>query len=288
MSCDNCRKGSALPGTPIGAIIDDAYYSPAPSSPGSDAPSKSAMILLMDAFGFDLDNPKIMADTFAQKLGMDVWVPDIFDGTPIFRAHELDGLVPEKAGGKLASFGTLRFAAKVITRFPRFYANRPAVIDARIHKFIDKIKKDKGYEKFGAVGYCYGGAAAVRLGATHLVNSIVVCHPGTISESDIKAIRVPTSWCCAEEDMSFKPALRKQAEAIFLTRKEQKSFVDYEFKDWKGPSRCGLLVSDLEFSALWIGMAHGFAARPDTTDSEIKEAYEGGIKQTVSWFKKTL
>jgi carboxymethylenebutenolidase len=37
-------------------------------------------VLLTDGFGIVVDNPKILADGFAKKLNMDVWVPDTFNG----------------------------------------------------------------------------------------------------------------------------------------------------------------------------------------------------------------
>ena len=38
----------------------------------------------------------------------------------------------------------------------------------------------------------------------------------------------------------------------------------------------------------YIGTAHGFAVRPNLTVPEVKAGYEGGLEQTVAWFRKTL
>ena len=46
--------------------------------------------------------------------------------------------------------------------------------------------------------YCFGGASCVRLGGTDLVNSVVICHPGPFTIDQVKAIKVPTAWVCAE------------------------------------------------------------------------------------------
>ena len=37
-----------------------------------------------------------------------------------------------------------------------------------------------------------------------------------------------------------------------------------------------------------IGTAHGFAVRPNLEVPEVKVGYEGGLEQTIAWFKKTL
>lgn len=79
MSCPDCITGANLPGTPKGVLKDDgSYFAAAPE--GGNSEHKRAVILLTDVFGLGLDNPKIMADYFAEQLQCDVWVPDIFAG----------------------------------------------------------------------------------------------------------------------------------------------------------------------------------------------------------------
>ena len=46
--------------------------------------------------------------------------------------------------------------------------------------------------------YCLGGAIAVRLGSTDLFDSLVILHPGSITMEEIKAIKKPAAWACAE------------------------------------------------------------------------------------------
>jgi hypothetical protein len=79
MSCENCFKGSELPGIPSGEMVGDAYFA-AGSSEAVSERKKTAVVLLTDIFGLPLKNSKIMADTLAQRLGVDVWVPDLFAG----------------------------------------------------------------------------------------------------------------------------------------------------------------------------------------------------------------
>lgn len=100
---------------------------------------------------------------------------------------------------------------------------------------------------------------AVRLGSTDLFDSLVIAHPGNPTIEQIKAIKKPASWACAEgvpsfsgieyvltrsaEDMGFKKPLRDEAEATFAARKDKPDYVDYEFKDYKGKSYPILLIS---------------------------------------------
>ncbi len=91
--------------------------------------------------------------------------------------------------------------------------------------------------------------------------------------------------------MIFTKALRLQAEAEFSGRTGKDNFVDYEFKEYKGTPSLLYLVSytfsDLNDSCT-IGTVHGFAARPNLDYPEVKEGFEGALRQTVEWFRKTL
>lgn len=77
MSCPDCYKGFVLPGEPKGSIVGTDYFTPARGD--STQPTK-AIILLTDVFGLPIPNPKIVADHFAEQVGVDVWVPDFFEG----------------------------------------------------------------------------------------------------------------------------------------------------------------------------------------------------------------
>jgi len=223
--------------------------------------------VLTDVFGL-YNNPKIIADKLSVQLDCDVWVPDYFNGDPILRPERMKA-VPPPAGTTNFWLAWLSFALVIMPRLFVYYRNRPSVCHTRLREFIVKLQEEKKYEKIGAVGYCYGGTQAVLIVPTGLVHSIVVCHPGTITLDQVKAINTPSSWALAEEDMIFSDKVRDQAEAIFASRKEKSDYVPYEFVIHKGTT-------------------HGFACRPDLSNQTITEAYEKALEQTVSWFKETL
>lgn len=148
MSCPDCTTGAKLAGAPKGVTRDDgSYLAAAPE--GSD--SKRAVVLLTDAFGLALDNPKIMADYFSEQLQCDVWVPDIFKGKspcplltllftqsdelrrpgkPLIRENKLK--MPERAGEKIGALGWAKFYLTVLGNLPVIISNRPSVADKRI------------------------------------------------------------------------------------------------------------------------------------------------------------
>ncbi|GJE91791.1 dienelactone hydrolase family protein [Phanerochaete sordida] len=265
MSCEQCTQGYVLTGEPTGAMVDGAYFRAGPE--GAD-PSK-AIVILTDVFGLPLKNCKLIADELSKRVKCDVWVPDLFAGAPPVTVDELEPLMPYRPGQTMPFTTKLRVFWLLLTRGFKLFGLRAAVIDPRVTEFVTKIRKEKGYTRVGAAGYCLGGTIAIRLGATDLFDSLVILHPGNTTIEQIKAIKKPAAWACAEEDMSFKKPLRDEAEALFASRKDKPEFVEYEFKDYKGT-------------------CHGFAARPNLEVPEIVEAYHGALDQTAAWFEKTL
>lgn len=107
-----CLEGMELPGTPSGAIEPPSSsrtinrYHARPQN-GSVKDEKTAVVLFYDLFGFQIvrlsalislgadpqqPNAKILADAFAEKLGLDVFVIDFIRVSPICRQYCSSGL----------------------------------------------------------------------------------------------------------------------------------------------------------------------------------------------------
>jgi hypothetical protein len=85
MTCTYCYKGFVLPGEPKGSMVGPNYFTPAPASDTTER--TKAIVLLTDIFGLPLPNPRIIADHLAEHVGVDVWVPDFFDGAFLWHIH---------------------------------------------------------------------------------------------------------------------------------------------------------------------------------------------------------
>jgi carboxymethylenebutenolidase len=155
MSCTYCYKGFALPGEPKGTMVGQDYFTAAPN----DVTQRTkAIVLLTDFFGLPLPNPRIVADHLAEQVGVDVWVPDFFNGTypvtsiyaasadiealllsgkPPADANTLEPLFPDRAGVKISGLRLMKFIIKFIPSVPRMIACRPSVVDARVHEARD-------------------------------------------------------------------------------------------------------------------------------------------------------
>ncbi|KAJ6613335.1 dienelactone hydrolase [Mycena sp. CBHHK59/15] len=265
MSCPDCFRGNVLEGEPTGVIsdIDGAYL-----AKGSGETSQRAIVLLTDIFGLPLKNSKLLADNFALHLGCDVWVPDLFAGHPPATEWQLR-MLPEKAGDKISFFDIIKFIFSILPSIPPIFRNRSAVVDPRTISFVKKMQESKKYEKLGAIGYCLGGGIALRIAPAELFQSIVVAHPSPPTDEQVKAIKVPVLWECAEDDMGIKAPRLREIEAIYEGRRGSDDFADYEIKVYKGT-------------------AHGFAARPNLAYPEVKDAFEKAFQQAVDWFNKTI
>lgn len=76
MSCSDCISGNLLPGSPKGTEENGVYLA---SGSNQEDTKDKAVVVLTDIFGL-VPNPKIIADTIAERTGFDVWVPDLFNG----------------------------------------------------------------------------------------------------------------------------------------------------------------------------------------------------------------
>jgi len=270
MICERCVQGDILEGEFTGKMENGAYLAPAPGKGSLSAnPSKTCIVILTDVFGLPLKNCKIMADSIAEKLGVDVWVPDQFAGKPPIGVGELQGLIAETPGDKPGFFGYLKFIWILIRRFPLFIRSRPSVAEARVTKFVEGLRNEKGYKKIGAVGYCWGGGSLAKLACKDLFNSAVIAHPAPVSMKTIDAIKIPSAFVCAEDDQTFPPKHARECEAALAKRKESGTGPDLEFKEYKG-------------------VCHGFAIRPAERNPVHKERFAESFDQTIAWFERTL
>ncbi|KZT55527.1 alpha/beta-hydrolase [Calocera cornea HHB12733] len=271
--CADCVSGNRLPGTPKGEMIKvgttDCYYSPAPADTRAPAAAKNAILLFTDIFGLPLQNPKIMADAFAREAGLDVYVPDMFEGKPPVKEEDLQPYDHFEVGVKPPLWKNLGFGWQFLKSAPNLLTfNWPSRVCKRLQTFIVTLKNEKGLEKVGAVGYCYGGQMIAELAPYHLLSSGVICHPGDFPLKLVTQMDFPVSWVVCEEDFAFPSKKSVEAEQLLAARSGSDK-VDYEFKKY-------------------LGTRHGFAIRPALDRPELKKAFEDSSDQTVEWFKKTL
>lgn len=70
----------------------------------------------------------------------------------------------------------------------------------------------------GTNSYCYGGSASIRFGGSGKVQSVVICHPGRLTLDEVRAIKVPSSWVCAEGMFRSFECCSKEADIALYSR----------------------------------------------------------------------
>lgn len=130
----------------------------------------------------------------------------------------------------------------------------------------------KQYKRVGAVGYCFGGWACLRLGAESsktddgkpLVDAIAIGHPSLTKPSDYEENRAPTLVLAPEHDPPYS--------------KELKQLTFDEFQ------KNGVLFSYLHFP----GLHHAFCVRGSTEVEGERKGMVRAKNAVVGWFSQYL
>lgn len=204
-----CVKGFKWEGTPEGRTEKiangkyDAYVA------GNN--TKAAVLLIHDVYGWDNPNVRLMADHYAKNTGATVYVPDFFLGDTLNRQKYPELSNQEFLGKYLMPF---------VGRHARDVREKDIFIVARA------LRREHGYEKLAAIGFCYGGWAIMRLGAKPedqpededkdakpiegpLVHAVSTAHPSLATEKDIDGVVVPLQILAPETDQMYNPALKQ-------------------------------------------------------------------------------
>lgn len=220
---------------------------------GETASDSKAIVLGTDIFGLGLPNPKIMADLFAERTRLDVYVPDYFQGEYMDQKE----LKPPGGTGP--------------TPLAQEWRKKYSIDNVRpgVEAFCRALKTEKGYKRLGFVGYCYGGVLSVLLAAEQSPTDVSVCaHPGKLDLADFENVRKPLAMVLAEQDHIFDD--QKPAALAILDRIQSEHAVPIAIYDQHA------------------GTTHGFGCRPDLENEAVKRAWELAAEETVGWFEGHL
>ncbi|KAF9561503.1 alpha/beta-hydrolase [Agrocybe pediades] len=129
--------------------------------------------------------------------------------------------------------------------------------------WIEAVQDLYGHEvKYCAVGYCFGAPFVMDFAAKDDVAAAAFAHPGNLNESHFEKLRAPLLLSCAENDNTFSAESRRRAEDIMVKNK-----ASYHIQ-------------------VFSGVEHGFAARGDPTNENIRWAKEESARSIIGWFKR--
>ncbi|KAJ9131709.1 Dienelactone hydrolase family protein [Coniochaeta hoffmannii] len=225
MPPDCCLKGFAWEGTPTGKetkLNTNATYV-------SGTNPSVAIVVIHDLFGWKWNNLRLLADHFAAEADATVYVPDFFGG---------EALDPEKI--LAARWEELDLPDFVWRR------NNKEVRGPEMVEFVGALRR-QGFERVGAVGYCYGGWAVFRLAGAEweegrrLVDFVSAGHPSGLTAKEIVGVRidVPVQLLAPEHDGQFTPELKLHAFVAL-----QKKGVSFEYQHFPGVEHACLTRGD--------------------------------------------
>ncbi|KAF8540085.1 hypothetical protein BDD12DRAFT_917176 [Trichophaea hybrida] len=218
---------------------------------GSPA-STTGILIIYDIFGLDFPQTLQGVDIISSSTSTLAIVPDLFHGSPMPISNYPPD-TPEKSAALRAFFSGPAAPPKTV---------------AAIKELLPVMKETyPGVQKWGLVGYCWGGKIVALLSGegTEFVASAQI-HPAMLDPEDGGRIVVP-HFCLATRDED------KDVVEAFKARVQGKEGV----------------VGEKSLVMRWEGTFHGFmAARADLEDKENLEYYEKGYKKLVHWLKEVL
>ncbi|KAL6231185.1 hypothetical protein BDW75DRAFT_233798 [Aspergillus navahoensis] len=143
--------------------------------------------------------------------------------------------------------------------------------EGEIFRTARALKRDLGFKKVGAVGYCYGGWASFRLGAKEhaeqgqpLVDCISIGHPSWFTKKDIDEVSVPVQILAPEIDPAYPAEMKSYTfEAL------QRVNLPFEYRHFPG-------------------VVHACFIRGDENKPGERDAMIKGKNAAVSWFTQYL
>ncbi|GAA5868034.1 hypothetical protein JCM8547_000785 [Rhodosporidiobolus lusitaniae] len=203
-----CIQGYIHEGTPKGSFEELNGVRTYVALPSGEYDKTKAILFLTDIFGTELNNGKLLADSFAAN-GFAVYMPDYLNGDPIAKEDMNSGKV------QLQDW---------------FKNHGPEQTRPPLDKAVAAIK-EKGVTTFGAIGYCLGARYTVDLIYAEVVSVGVVAHPSLLeSPKDIEELNKSSAhflWLNALEDYMFNKEKQEEAKKITAGNDKHKH-VDFE------------------------------------------------------------
>ena len=206
------------------------------------------VILIHELLGWTFPNLRLLADHYAREADVTVYAPDSLDG----EVPPFDPIVNDRWDEFDATSFVKRHSREI--REPEIFACARAL--------------RQKHRKVGAVGFCYGGWAACRLGAKEhqpqLVDCITVGHPSLLIKRDIDEVAVSVQILAPEIDPVYTAELKMHT---FET--VQKLGIPFDYQHFPG-------------------VAHSSLNRGDEKKPGEREAMARGKNAAVGWLRQFL
>ncbi|KAH8671306.1 Alpha/Beta hydrolase protein [Xylariales sp. PMI_506] len=288
--CADCFKGTlrgdaVLTGTEERIHGLEAYV----ARPEDGVDPKGIVVIIPDAYGWKLKNTRAMADNYAKRAQVLVYLPDFMNGSGV--DSSLGVLLDNFNAPSQSWYTTLVQKPYWMVQFvcgliPFGIFARESVAKPRIVKFFQDLRAtpppfSTPRLKIGVAGFCWGGYYTVYLAkdetqirilplgsseAQALIDCAFTGHPSLLTiPRDIEQIKIPISVANGPDD------------------------------EWMGREKMAILTKILQEKddnahevIIYDGAKHGFVTRGSTKDPKQAELGARAEDQAVNWFKKHL
>ncbi|KAI9059667.1 hypothetical protein FKP32DRAFT_1579652 [Trametes sanguinea] len=213
---------------------------------GPEKPGKVALVCVYDILGF-MPQTQQGADILADKLGVQVLMPDFFEPEGPFPADKFPPKNDEEAAALQAFFGGIGKPENSVANLIR----------------VGKALKDEGVQWLGVYGLCWGPKVAILAGADPATpfDAVAACHPAMLSHGDVTELKVPLGLYPSKDE----PVEEMKQILEIVSKKSFASQNDHKFYSSYAP--------------------HGFGgARADLQDPQGRKDYEDLYARLISFF----
>lgn len=261
MSSNCCISGSLWQQSQPKGIVSSMWIGNQDIKLYMTGKGKRIVIMLSDIFGPYSPNIQILADKLAILMpDTSVVIPDILSGDWI----SLDLLRPLISKPKtfwetwITPVYTIGWALPTLAAW-RWRLDH-AKVKRRVDDMIDSLSGD--YTEVFSWGFCFGGRYSVCAGRDARVRAIACAHPGLLRFEEVRELRVPNIWICAEVDYNFPDSFRTKAEQFLHAREPESKWM------------------------LYPDTVHGFSIRGDEGIDTVVKARDDAVQQVASFFLK--
>lgn len=310
--CIDCFTGTVHLGTPTGTATTIHGLPVYVAKPPEGVTPKGLIVIISDAFGWDIVNNRLLSDRYAERGNFLVYLPDFMNGQSpcshhfspqLSHSRTLTGqplplgfkeLMEEKVKKPASWFTTIFYKPFWIVQaiwigISWLFKNRSSISKPRIFNFFKAIRTSPPpfttkSLKIGAAGFCWGGYYTVLL-AHDEPSSRVQRH----EEQTTSAAALEPLIDCAFTAHPSLITMPKDIEGVNLPLSVA---IGNEDMSMKGPQILQMKEilevkkkGDHEV-VIMPGARHGFAVRVNPKDEWQMECAEKAEVQAINWFSK--